>query len=180
MRGTPGHGSLREWGVAYRELPLAGNGSLDWEGLAAAVTPSELLSHTYAPSLPLSRTDAQIVIGSFCSIRRCGTYLLLNCCGTCNEYCRSAILDCPNCLWAGTRVALIQRSCGYALRPTLCIGDIQRAAQIIKDQNPNCVVAVDNCYGEFTEEQEPCAVCLHSSFLRITQPLSLSSGLQQD
>lgn len=30
--------------------------------------------------------------------------------------------------------------------------------QIIKAQDPNCLVLVDNCYGEFTEEQEPTAV----------------------
>ncbi len=69
--------------------------------------------------------------------------------------------------FAGTRLALIQRSCGYALRPTLSISDVQRAARIIKDQKPDCVVAVDNCYGEFTEDQEPCAVR--------TQPFSLKS-----
>lgn len=42
LRGTPGHGSLREWGVAYRELPLAQDGDIDWDGLASAVTPSAL------------------------------------------------------------------------------------------------------------------------------------------
>jgi cystathionine beta-lyase family protein involved in aluminum resistance len=30
--------------------------------------------------------------------------------------------------------------------------------QIIKAQDPNVLVLVDNCYGEFTEEQEPTAV----------------------
>lgn len=30
--------------------------------------------------------------------------------------------------------------------------------QIIKAQDPNVIIAVDNCYGEFTEELEPCAV----------------------
>ena len=32
------------------------------------------------------------------------------------------------------------------------------AVQVIKAQSPDCVVAVDNCYGEFTAGQEPCAV----------------------
>lgn len=41
LRGTPGHGSLREWGVAYRELPLAEDGDIDWEALSKAITPSE-------------------------------------------------------------------------------------------------------------------------------------------
>ncbi len=61
-----------------------------------------------------------------------------------------------------TRVALIQRSCGYALRPTLSIDAIQRAVQAIKGCSPQCTVLVDNCYGEFTEAQEPC----HVSHLR--------------
>lgn len=29
---------------------------------------------------------------------------------------------------------------------------------IIKQQRPDCIVTVDNCYGEFTEDKEPCAV----------------------
>lgn len=32
------------------------------------------------------------------------------------------------------------------------------AVQVIKAQNPDCIVAVDNCYGEFTASEEPCAV----------------------
>lgn len=59
---------------------------------------------------------------------------------------------------AETKVALIQRSCGYALRPTLDIAEIEMAVQVIKAQNPDCIVAVDNCYGEFTATEEPCAV----------------------
>ena len=66
----------------------------------------------------------------------------------------------PDVACAGTRVAHIQRSCGYALRPTLDIGEIDAAVQAIKAQNPACIVTVDNCYGEFTAEREPCAVRL--------------------
>lgn len=58
-------------------------------------------------------------------------------------------------------MASIQRSCGYALRPTLSIAAIERAVRIIKEQSPDCIVAVDNCYGEFTEDREPCAVRHH-------------------
>ena len=61
---------------------------------------------------------------------------------------------------AGTKVAHIQRSCGYALRPTLGLGEIDAAVQAIKAQNPACIVTVDNCYGEFTAKREPCAVRL--------------------
>ena len=40
LRGTPGHGSLREWRVSYRELPLAADGTVDIENLPGAMTPS--------------------------------------------------------------------------------------------------------------------------------------------
>ncbi len=39
LRETPGHGSLREWGVAYRELPLDADGCVDWDALGTAVRP---------------------------------------------------------------------------------------------------------------------------------------------
>lgn len=57
-----------------------------------------------------------------------------------------------------TKVALLQRSCGYALRPTLSIKDISRCVEIIKRQCPDVLVLVDNCYGEFTDTMEPPAV----------------------
>ena len=62
----------------------------------------------------------------------------------------------------------MQRSCGYADRRTLTIADIERAVQVIKGVSPSCVVAVDNCYGEFTEAVEPCTVrpaCTLAAFL---------------
>ena len=37
LRGTDRHGSLREWGVAYREVALTAGGEVDFEALAAAV-----------------------------------------------------------------------------------------------------------------------------------------------
>ena len=40
LRGTPGHGSLAEWGVAYDELPRpAAGGAIDFDALPAAITP---------------------------------------------------------------------------------------------------------------------------------------------
>lgn len=57
-----------------------------------------------------------------------------------------------------TCVALVQRSCGYALRPTLTIDEIARIVKTVKAQNPETLVLVDNCYGEFTDTQEPPAV----------------------
>lgn len=91
-----GQGSLRDFGVSYRELPLI-DGEIDWEGLGTVIGPS-------------------------------------------------------------TRLALIQRSCGYAWRRSLSIAEIERIVQIVKAQNPNTVCFVDNCYGEFIEDREPTAV----------------------
>ncbi|MFM7408203.1 MAG: aminotransferase class I/II-fold pyridoxal phosphate-dependent enzyme [Cuspidothrix sp.] len=54
-----------------------------------------------------------------------------------------------------TKLVLIQRSCGYSWRPSLSIAEIEKIVQIIKQQNPNTVCFVDNCYGEFIETQEP-------------------------
>ena len=62
------------------------------------------------------------------------------------------------CVTPYTKVALIQRSCGYALRPTLKISEIERIVKSVKKQNPNTLVIVDNCYGEFTDVCEPPAV----------------------
>ena len=97
LRGTPGAGSLAEFGVSYRKLELLEDGTVDWAALATAVRPE-------------------------------------------------------------TKVALVQRSCGYAARPTLSIDDISRAVAALKAQRPDVCVLVDNCYGEFTEGAEPPAV----------------------
>ncbi|EFJ26755.1 hypothetical protein SELMODRAFT_412499 [Selaginella moellendorffii] len=97
LRGSKGHGSLKEFGISYREVPVTAKGCLDKTALATSVTKK-------------------------------------------------------------TQCAFIQRSCGYSWRETLSISDIQAAVTLIKDQNPNCVVMVDNCYGEFVETVEPTAV----------------------
>ena len=49
----------------------------------------------------------------------------------------------------------IQRSRGYELRPSLVISEIERVVKIAKEKNPNVIVMVDNCYGEFVEKLEP-------------------------
>ncbi|XP_058085812.1 uncharacterized protein LOC131233117 isoform X2 [Magnolia sinica] len=87
-------GSLKVFGVIYREVPLAEDGGLDWDELAVALRPQ-------------------------------------------------------------TKCALIQRSCGYSWRRSLSVEEIGRAIKIIKMQNPDCMVMVDNCYGEFVESVEP-------------------------
>ncbi|MBE9055541.1 methionine gamma-lyase family protein [Sphaerospermopsis sp. LEGE 08334] len=54
-----------------------------------------------------------------------------------------------------TRLVLIQRSCGYSWRPSLSIAEIEKIIHIVKQQNPNTVCFVDNCYGEFIDTKEP-------------------------
>ena len=92
-----GQGSLKEFGVSYRELPLTETGTINWQGLESAITER-------------------------------------------------------------SRLALIQRSCGYSWRPSLSIADIEQIVKIVKLQNPETVCFVDNCYGEFIENREPTAV----------------------
>ncbi|MGB3402180.1 MAG: methionine gamma-lyase family protein [Microcoleaceae cyanobacterium] len=57
-----------------------------------------------------------------------------------------------------TRMVFIQRSCGYSWRSSLSIAEIKRIVDLVKQQNPNTICLVDNCYGEFVETQEPTAV----------------------
>ncbi|MBD1822237.1 methionine gamma-lyase family protein [Cyanobacteria bacterium FACHB-DQ100] len=59
---------------------------------------------------------------------------------------------------ANTKLVSIQRSCGYSWRPSLSIVEIEKIVAIVKEQNPNTVCFVDNCYGEFVEDREPTAV----------------------
>ncbi|NEO53451.1 MAG: methionine gamma-lyase family protein [Okeania sp. SIO3B5] len=94
---SEGQGSLKDFGVSYRELPLTETGAIDWRGLESAITEK-------------------------------------------------------------TRLALIQRSCGYSWRASLSIADIEKIVKIVKEQNPRTVCFVDNCYGEFIEEREPLVV----------------------
>ena len=54
-----------------------------------------------------------------------------------------------------TKVALIQRSRGYSLRPPLTMKNISQICRTIKAIQPHCVCFVDNCYGEFVNLAEP-------------------------
>ncbi len=53
------------------------------------------------------------------------------------------------------KVAYIQRSRGYSLRPAFTVDDIEKMVKAVKKGNPDAVIMVDNCYGEFVEEREP-------------------------
>ncbi|HWP52244.1 MAG TPA: methionine gamma-lyase family protein [Clostridia bacterium] len=58
----------------------------------------------------------------------------------------------------GAKVAYIQRSRGYSLRPSLSCEEIGLAITAVKQANPDIIVMVDNCYGEFVERIEPVAL----------------------
>ncbi|WP_084405689.1 aminotransferase class I/II-fold pyridoxal phosphate-dependent enzyme [Alteribacter aurantiacus] len=57
-----------------------------------------------------------------------------------------------------TKVIGIQRSCGYADRPSFFVNEIKEMIDHVKTIKPDVIVFVDNCYGEFVETQEPCEV----------------------
>ena len=54
-----------------------------------------------------------------------------------------------------TKLVEIQRSKGYATRPTLSVARIGELISFIKSIKPDVICMVDNCYGEFVETLEP-------------------------
>ena len=87
-------GSLKEYGVTYRQVDLLEDGSFDFAGIAKAMNPR-------------------------------------------------------------TKLVTIQRSKGYATRPTLSVDRIGELISFVKEIRPDVICMVDNCYGEFVEEKEP-------------------------
>ncbi|MDD6844799.1 MAG: methionine gamma-lyase family protein [Clostridia bacterium] len=57
-----------------------------------------------------------------------------------------------------TKLVTIQRSKGYASRPTLSVERIGELIRFIKNIKPDVICMVDNCYGEFVERIEPSQV----------------------
>ena len=90
-------GSLKEYGVTYRQVDLLADGSFDYEGIRAALNDR-------------------------------------------------------------TKLVTIQRSKGYATRPTLSVDQIGELIAFIKSIRPDVICMVDNCYGEFVERKEPLEV----------------------
>ena len=88
------NGSLREYGISYRQVDLLPDGTFDYDGIRAAI----------------------------------------------NEK---------------TKLVTIQRSKGYATRPTLSVARIGELISFIKSIKPEVICMVDNCYGEFVETIEP-------------------------
>lgn len=56
------------------------------------------------------------------------------------------------------KLLMIQRSRGYSLRAALTVREIGEIIQKAKEANPEILVFVDNCYGEFVETMEPTEV----------------------
>ncbi|MBI5972379.1 methionine gamma-lyase family protein [Staphylococcus caledonicus] len=54
-----------------------------------------------------------------------------------------------------TKVVAIQRSKGYDQRPSITLDEMEQAITKIKQQYPDIIIFVDNCYGEFVERREP-------------------------
>ncbi len=90
-------GSLKEFGVTYRQVDLKEDGSFDFDGIRAALNDR-------------------------------------------------------------TKLVTIQRSKGYATRPTLSVARIGELISFIKSIRPDVICMVDNCYGEFVERIEPTQV----------------------
>ncbi|OEF96143.1 aminotransferase class I/II-fold pyridoxal phosphate-dependent enzyme [Desulfuribacillus alkaliarsenatis] len=56
---------------------------------------------------------------------------------------------------AKTKMIGIQKSRGYANRPTFSVAEIKQMVHFCKEIKEDVVIFVDNCYGEFTELLEP-------------------------
>lgn len=60
-----------------------------------------------------------------------------------------------NAVSGKTKIVAIQRSKGYAVRPTLSVAAIKECVEYVKSIRNDIIVMVDNCYGEFVETLEP-------------------------
>ena len=54
-----------------------------------------------------------------------------------------------------TKLITIQRSKGYATRPSYSVAEIGQLIAFCKQCKPDVICMVDNCYGEFVETDEP-------------------------
>lgn len=79
------------------------------------------------------------------------------------NYSHVDLIDNKDINWAGVEAAInehtkmiaIQRSKGYATRPSFTIAQIEDMIQRVRQIKQDVIVFVDNCYGEFVELQEP-------------------------
>ena len=100
LSGTPGNGSLRDFGVDYEQTDLNPDGTFNFAEIE----------------------DKLCVLG------------------------------------ARAKMVFVQRSKGYLNRKTLSVDEIGELVKFVKNISPETYVVVDNCYGEFVETKEPCAV----------------------
>ncbi len=54
-----------------------------------------------------------------------------------------------------TKMVTIQRSKGYATRPSFSVKQIGELISFVKSLKPDVICMIDNCYGEFVETTEP-------------------------
>ena len=54
------------------------------------------------------------------------------------------------------KLVFIQRSRGYLQRNAFDLDTIRKVADTARAANPDIIIFVDNCYGEFTQKKEPC------------------------
>jgi len=64
------------------------------------------------------------------------------------------------------KLVLIQRSRGYDWRASLSVEEINEAIDAIHAKKPDTCVMVDNCYGEFTNCEEPRADLMAGSLIK--------------
>ena len=100
LSGTPGNGSLRDFGVDYEQTDLNTDGTFNYP----------------------------------------------------------EIEDKLRALGNRAKMVFVQRSKGYLNRKTLSVDEIGELVRFVKKISPETFVVVDNCYGEFVETREPCAV----------------------
>lgn len=53
------------------------------------------------------------------------------------------------------KVITIQRSKGYSTRKSIALDKVEKVTQLIKENNPDIIIMVDNCYCEFVDKKEP-------------------------
>ncbi|MGQ9780066.1 MAG: methionine gamma-lyase family protein [Bacillota bacterium] len=64
----------------------------------------------------------------------------------------------PMAIGARTKLLYVQRSGGYSLRPALSVRTIAEIVKAARSHPARPLVFVDNCYGEFVEDEEPTEV----------------------
>ncbi|MBD5429468.1 methionine gamma-lyase family protein [Lactobacillus sp.] len=53
------------------------------------------------------------------------------------------------------KVVAIQRSLGYSVRDSFTVAKIKKMIEFVKENRPDVNIFIDNCYGEFSETEEP-------------------------